>query len=92
LRISVASDVFPEVSTELGALIQKLGSGGQTSSASCEAESFVVEEQHSNDDVAYHANLRDHLSTLFSTLCDDSLVDALELASAERARRGEGCN
>jgi hypothetical protein len=53
---------------------------------------FVVARQHEGDGNAYHANLREHFSEMFSALCDTSLADVLEIAREERARRAEGGN
>ena len=95
LRIAVANDAIAEVGDELGALIKKMAPGTRTTVVEApphddaDTEDFVVYPQHQGDDAAYHGNLRNHLTTLFSSLCDTSLTDALEIAREERARRAE---
>jgi len=96
LRIAVADDALAEVGEELGALVKKVAPSTQTSviPTPIESDDFVVSPQHAHadDDAAYHARLREHLTALFSSLCDASLADALEIAREERARRAEGGN
>lgn len=100
LRIAVADDTLAEVGDELGALIKKIAPSTQTavveaSEPVLRAEpqpDFIISRQHTGNDDAYHANLREHLSELFSSLCDASLADALEIAREERARSAEGGN
>jgi len=53
---------------------------------------IVISPAHENDDEAYHAGLRARLAELFSSLCDTSLTDALEVVRAEQARRAEAMN
>jgi len=96
LRIAVADDALADVGDELGALVKKIAPGARTSVVEAppipQGEDFVVTPMHDGDDDAYHKNLREHLSALFSSLCDASLADALEIAREERARRAEGGN
>ncbi len=98
MRIAVADDALAEVGDELGALVKKMAPGTRTTVVETSppdevlADDFVVSPQHEDADAAYHAKLRDHLGALFSSLCDASLADALEIAREERARRAEGSN
>ena len=62
--------------------------GAITSTPEAPSE-FIVAPTHTNDDDAYHAQLRDRLGELLSSLCDASLADALEIARTEQARRSE---
>lgn len=57
-----------------------------------EGADFVVSPQHEMDDAIYHAELRSRLTELFSSLCETSLEDALEIVRMEHARRAEGMN
>ena len=93
LRIAIADDACAEVGDELGALIKKIAPSTRTTVVEATyAEDFVVSPQHESNDVTYHANLREHLTAFFSSLCDTALADALEIAREERARRAEGGN
>jgi hypothetical protein len=100
LRIAVADDAMAEVGDELGALIKKIAPGTRTSVVEApqpvlQAEpqpDFIIARQHTGDDATYHAHLREHLTGLFSSLCDAALADALEIAREERDRRAEGGN
>jgi hypothetical protein len=92
LRIAVADDAISEVGDELGALIKKIAPSTRTAVIADPEPDFVVSRQHADDDVAYHATLREHLADLFSSLCDTALADALEIAREERSRRAEGGN
>lgn len=92
LRIAVADDALAEVGDELGALLKKIVPGTRTTIVEATPIGEVVSPQHQADDVPYHDNLREHLTTLFGSLCDTSLTDALEIAREERARRAEGRN
>jgi hypothetical protein len=102
LRVAVADDALAEVGDELGALIKKIAPSTRTAiipASSVVAETmangpddFLVTPQHEGDVDAYHADLREHLTELFSQLCDASLADALEIVREERARRAEGGN
>ena len=93
LRIAVADDAIAEVGDELGALLKKIAPGTRTDVvAAPEAADLVIERQHPDGDGDYHANLREHLTALFESLCDTALADALEIAREERARRAEGGN
>jgi len=105
LRIAVADDALAEAGDELGALIKKIAPSTQPPSAKpvvvatpvpCPKETpepdFIVTRQHDGDDAAYHEDLREHLVELFSSLCDASLTDALDIARQERDRRAEGGN
>ena len=105
LRVAVADDALAKVGDELGALIKKIAPSTRTAiiSATTEAveeaettvigpEDFLVTPQHEEDVNTYHANLREHLTEMFSQLCDASLADALEIVREERARRAEGSN
>jgi hypothetical protein len=94
LRIAVADDALAEVGEELGALVKKIAPSTQTTviPTPIDPDDFVVSPQHNNDDATYHARLREHLTALIDSLCDESLADALEIAREERARRAEGGN
>ena len=99
LRIAIADDAIAELGDELGALIKKIAPSApgivaspQIEEASPQVEDLVVSRVHADDDIHYHANVREHLVGLFSSLCDTSLADALEIAREERARRSEGGN
>jgi hypothetical protein len=100
LRIAVADDAIAEVGDELGALIKKIAPSTRTSviPATIEAvpvaigpEDFLVTQQEGDVNV-YYTDLREHLTELFSQLCDASLADALEIVREERAKRAEGGN
>ena len=97
LRIAVADDAFAEVGNELGALIKRMAPSTQTTildpvrEAEPESE-FIVTQAHNEHDAGYHAQLRERLIELFSTFCDTSLEDALNIARNECARRAEGTN
>jgi hypothetical protein len=102
LRIAVADDALAEVGDELGALIKKIAPGTRTTvipatvelaeTVAIGPEDFLVTPQHEGDSATYHADLREHLTEMFSQLCDASLADALEIVREERARRAEGGN
>jgi hypothetical protein len=98
LRIAVADDALAEVGDELGALLKKIAPSTRTAvvsqpiAAPQQVVDFLVSQQHGDDDETYHANLREHLTGFFGTLCDTSLADALEIARQERDRRAEGSN
>jgi hypothetical protein len=96
LRIAIADDAIAEAGDELGALIKKISPSTKTS-VIAEPEptpdpDFVVSRSHMDNADAYHATLRTHLADLFSSLCDTSLADALEIAREESARRADGMN
>ncbi len=96
LRIAIADDAIAELGDELGALIKKLAPSTQTSvvPAAPQPNDLVISRSHDDDadNTHYHANVREHLVELISSLCDTSLADALEIAREERARRAEGSN
>jgi hypothetical protein len=100
LRIAVADDALAEAGDELGALIKRIAPNTRTTTVQpvqtvvqpVGEPEFVVSRAHSEHDAAYHANLRDHLTELFSSLCDTALEDALDVARNERERRAEGGN
>ena len=100
LRIAVADDTLAEVGDELGALIKKIAPSTQPADGSvvgsvvdaAESEDFLISRQHTGDDAVYHAGVRENLTALFGSLCDESLTDALEIMRAERDRRSEGGN
>lgn len=97
LRIAVADDALAELGDELGALIKKIAPSTRTAvipAPPSEVDSEFVISQHMDheSDNDYHADLRKHLVELFSSFCDTSLADALEIAREERARRAEGGN
>lgn len=93
LRIAVADDALAEIGDELGSLIKRLAPSTQTAIVEPVSEAdFVVSRAHVDHDPVYHAQLRDHLTALFSSLCDTALEDALDVARSERDRRAEGGN
>ena len=103
LRIAVADDVLAEVGDELGALIKRIAPSTRTTIVRPVPEpdatpdlhpplDFVISRAHPEHDASYHADLREHLVELFSTLCDTALEDALDIARNERDRRAEGSN
>jgi len=96
LRLAIADDAIAEAGDELGALLRRIAPCPAAPAASqdvpAEMVDFVVTPEHPPDDAAYHAGLRERLAELFSSLCDTSLADALEIAREERARRAEGGN
>lgn len=95
LRIAVADDAFAEVGDELGALIKRMAPGTRTTIIDPVPEpepEFIVSQAHNEHDAAYHEQLRERLVELFSTFCDTSLEDALNIARNECARRAEGTN
>ena len=103
LRIAVADDALADVGDELGTLIKKIAPSTQAPPQTSvveaprpytelRAEDFIVTPQHDDNDVTYHEKLREHLTALFSSLCDSALADALDIARDERARRAEGSN
>ena len=99
LRIAIADDAMADIGSELGALIKKIAPSTPATviepnanvSEVIVSEAFVS-EAHAEHDQAYHANLRDHLTALFASLCDTALTDALEIARHERDRRADGSN
>jgi hypothetical protein len=100
LRIAIADDALAEVGDELGALLKKISPSSRAPTIVTPATTgLVVSREHTGDDathtsgdVTFHADVREHLVELFSSLCDDSLADALEIARAESARRANGGN
>lgn len=107
LRVAIAKGVMPEAGEALGALIMRISPGTAPAPAPVQATDpepapeavvigpdpgFHVSRAHYEHDVAYHAELREHLVDLFGSLCDSSLEDALDVARQERDRRGEGAN
>ena len=95
LRIAVADDALAEVGDELGALIKRMAPGTRTTIIEPGQElepEFIVSQAHNEHDASYHAQLRERLVELFSTFCDTSLEDALNIARNECARRAEGTN
>lgn len=101
LRLAIADDAFAEVGDELGALFKKLAPSAVALSTvapsapgiavvTLEPDDIVILPRHMGDDHAYHESLRQRFTELFSSLCDDSLADALEIAREERERRTEG--
>lgn len=101
LRIAVADDVLADVGDELGALIKRIAPSTQTSIVQPVTEpiaepvfqpDFIVSRAHVEHDASYHAELREHLVGLFSSLCDTALADALDVARNESDRRAEGGN
>lgn len=97
LRIAVADDAFAEVGDELGALIRRIAPSTQTTVVDPVAvpepdPDFIVSRAHVERDASYHAQLREHLVELFSSLCDTGLAAALDVARSERERRAEGGN
>ena len=93
LRIAVADDALAEVGDELGALIKRIAPSTRTTIVEPVPEpDFVVSRAHVDHDASYHAQLRDRLVEMFSSLCDTALQDALDVARNERDRRAEGGN
>ena len=95
LRIAVADDAFAEVGDELGALIKRMAPGTRTTIIEPVPEpdrEFIVSQAHNEHDAAYHEQMRERIVELFSTFCDTSLEDALNIARNECARRAEGTN
>lgn len=90
LRLAIADDALPCVGDELGALLKKIAPGAVATRA-VNAPSRPVIVIPSEVEV-YHAELRARLTELFSSLCETSLSDALEIARREHARRAEGMN
>lgn len=98
LRLAIADDAMDEVGDELGALMRRIAPctrqvpapAPQDQGQVQTSEFLFTPEPH--DDENYHANLRQHLTDLFGSLCDVALADALEIAREERARRAEGSN
>lgn len=92
LKISVADEVVPEVSEELGALLRRIAPGDLGTPPSPETvveDQVVIDQEHPTDDEAYHATLRAQLTGMLSSLCDTSLDDIVEIARIERAKRAE---
>ena len=93
LRIAVADDALAEVGDELGALIKRIAPSTRTTIVEPVPEpDFVISRAHVEHDTAYHAQLREHLVELFTSLCDTGLEHALDVARNERDRRAEGGN
>jgi hypothetical protein len=97
LRIAVADDTLAEVGDELGALIKRIAPSTRTTIIEPDSvpepePDFIVSRAHVEHDAAYHAQLRDHLVELFTSLCDTGLEAALDVARNERDRRAEGGN
>lgn len=98
LRIAVADDALAEVGDELGALIKRIAPGTQHTQTTVVApepaaiNNFFVTPQHAEHGTTYHAELCEHLTDLFGTLCDTGLEAALDIARQERDRRAEGGN
>ena len=95
LQVAVADDAFAEIGDELGALIKRMSPGTRTTIIEPVSEpepEFIVSQAHNEHDAAYHEQLRERLVELFSTFCDTSLEDALNIARNECARRAEGAN
>jgi hypothetical protein len=99
LRIAVSNDALAEVGEELSALIKRAAPSAQpaqppqpTEATILEVSDFAVTPQHAEHDDDYHAELRAHLTHLFSDLCDTGLETALDIARQERDRRAEGGN
>lgn len=105
LRVAVADDALAEAGDELGALIKRIAPSTRTSIVqpiteplpapvheTIVAPEFIATREHVEHDAGYHAELREHLVGLFSSLCDTSLQDAIEAAKNERERRAEGSN
>jgi hypothetical protein len=104
VRIAISDDALTEGGNELGALIRKIAPStkpavvaepvvvADVQGADEDVADFLISRQHTDDDGAYHAGVREHLAGLFSSLCDTSLADALALAREESARRAEGGN
>jgi hypothetical protein len=94
LRVTIADEAMGVAGDEVGALVRRVAPcvATRTVAPAADPEEFVVTPQHPPDDDVYHARLRERLVDLFSSLCDASLADALEIAREERARRAEGGN
>lgn len=105
LRIAVADHALADVGDELGALLKRIAPSTRTSivqpvpepvsepiTETVAAPDFIVSRAHVEHDDAYHTELREQLAGLFSSLCDTSLHDAIEIAKNERDRRAEGSN
>jgi hypothetical protein len=102
LRIAVADDALAEVGDELGALVRRIAPSTQATVVAPiqpvavpnppPEPAFVFGRAHFEHDAIYHAELRQHLVDLFSSLCDGALEDALEVARQERDRRAVGGN
>ena len=97
LRIAVADDALAEVGDELGALIKRIAPSTQAmvvapAAPVIEHPEVVISREHFEHDAVYHAELREHLEALLSSLCDEALDDALDVARKERDRRAEGGN
>lgn len=93
LRIAVADDALAEIGDELGALIKRIAPSTQTTIVEPAIEpDFIISRAHVEHDDAYHAQLREHLVELFTSLCDTALENALDIARNESARRAEGGN
>ncbi len=87
LKITVADSALPRIGNELGALIAKIAPGTQHFGTDPEPEDLIISPQHADDDEPYHTAVREHFTALFSSLCDASLIDALDIARKEQARR-----
>lgn len=92
LKITVTDSALATIGNELGALIAKISPGSQSGTLEPESTDLIISPQHADDDEPYHAALRDHLTGLFSMLCDASLSDALAIAQREQTRRMIGSN
>jgi len=101
LRIAVANDAIAEIGEELSALIKRVAPSAQPARTTIVVEQptviepeqgFVVTPQHVEHNDTYHAELREHLTDLFGTLCDTGLETALDIARQERDRRAEEGN
>jgi hypothetical protein len=108
LRLSIADDALAGAGDELGALIKKIAPNAVSTSVIAPVapippapimsapppapETGMIKVTSVSHDDEYHACLRERLTTMFSSLCDASLADALEIAGQERARRAEGGN
>ena len=102
LRIAIADDALAEVGDELGALLRRIAPSTRTTATILDPvpdepgwlpePDFVVSRAHSEHDAGYHAQLREHLVALFTSLCDTALEDALDVGRHEHARRAEGGN
>jgi len=104
--MSVADDALAEVGDELGALVKKIVPGvrvatsvapeqqlvSESQSHVPEHADFIISPQHDDNDAAYHETLREHMTALCGSLCDESLADVLKIARDESARRAEGRN
>ena len=95
LRIAVANDALSEIGEELSALIKRVAPSPQPAQTTV-VEPVVIEPVsgfiHIEHDDTYHAELREHLTDLFGTLCDTGLETALDIARQERDRRAEEGN